>query len=131
MHDQGMMTAKVLEHQRHFLYQRLVGYAQHLGFGSSRICKRPEYIKHGANSDFTPGSRCVFHSRMKRRSKHETYSHFLKASLHLFGIEVYLNPQGFQDISAAALTAHGAVAMFSHLEPGSGSHKGSGRRGIE
>ncbi|GAI32309.1 unnamed protein product, partial [marine sediment metagenome] len=45
-------------------------------------------ISQAESSAEIPGSRRIFHSRMKHRGEHKTHPHLLQAPLHLFGIKV-------------------------------------------
>ena len=45
--------------------------------------------------------------------------------------QLNLDPQGLQDIGAAALAAHGAVTVLGHLQTGRCGHQGRRRRDIK
>ena len=117
------MIAQTLKNQCQPLQHRPISHTHHLSRGTSRVSKRTENVKNGANSNLAPGRSSILHGWMECRGKHETYPHLLYAPPHLLGTQVNLDSQCFQHVGAATPAAHGTVTVLGYLEPGTSSNK--------
>ena len=66
----------------------------------------------------------MFHSAVQHRGKHEADSYLPDTLADLFGAQAQINPQGLKNVSTAAMTGHGTVAVFCHRNSGPGHDKG-------
>ncbi len=66
-----------------------------------------------------------------RRREHETDAHTLDAARDLLRLEPQVDASGFQQIGAATLAGHGAVAVLGHLATGRGDDEGRGGGDVE
>jgi len=118
MYDKGPLRSQIFQHPGKHLCQPGIIDADQLACRTGWVRQRPQHIEDRADTDLPPRTDGVFHRPMQPGSEEKSDPDLLHTFLDDLRCRTDVDPQGLQDIRAAAATGDGAIAVFRHGQAG-------------
>ena len=112
MHDHYMTAAEPLQHARLNADQIGMEHAHHLVFRAGGVGERAQDVEQGAHTEFLAHRRRVFHRAVVIGREHETDTDFPDRSRDLLRLQVDVDAERLQHVSAARLARYRASAVL-------------------